>query len=243
MTTYRIALAGNPNTGKSTLFNMLTGLRQHTGNWAGKTVEKAESAYSYGGDTFVVVDLPGTYSLFSNSEDEEVARDYVILGKPDVTVVVVDATSLERHMNLALQVLEMTSRVVICVNLIDEARKLGIEIDSGLLQERLGVPVVKVSAMRKEGIPELTRTIAKVAKGKIAVNPVQVRYNAETEEKLTLMEDEIKRAVGDVYPARWIALRILDGDEGILKKLIQHTPKLHHAEGMEVSYHGRTVCH
>ncbi|MBC8080186.1 MAG: 50S ribosome-binding GTPase [Gorillibacterium sp.] len=239
MSTYRVALAGNPNTGKSTLFNMLTGLRQHTGNWAGKTVAKAESAYEHNGNSYLVVDLPGTYSLFSNSEDEEVARDYVILEKPDVTVVVVDATSLERHMNLVLQVLEMTTKVVICVNLMDEARKLGIAVDALLLSKKLGVPVVKISAMRKEGLPELIRMIEKVAKGTLMSTPVQIRYNEEIETKISVMVPEISSLLGDEFPARWIALRLLDGDDGILEKLIHRVKK---SERRELNYLERTYC-
>lgn len=118
-----IALAGNPNVGKSTVFNALTGLRQHTGNWPGKTVDHAQGTFSYRDKSFLLVDLPGTYSILAHTVEEEIARDFICFGKPDVTVVVLDATSLERNLNLALQVMEITSQVIVCVNLIDEAQK------------------------------------------------------------------------------------------------------------------------
>src|SRR5690349_23001183 len=124
-----VALAGNPNTGKSTLFNALTGLKQHTGNWPGKTVTRAEGGFEFNKVKYKLVDLPGTYSLLSASSDEEIARDFLLFGRPDVTVVVVDATSIERNLNLVLQVLEITNRVVVAVNLMDEAARKGIEVD------------------------------------------------------------------------------------------------------------------
>ena len=126
---YVLALAGNPNTGKSTVFNALTGLRQHTGNWPGKTVTRAEGGFDYNDQRFKIVDLPGTYSLLSTSTDEEIARNFILFGKPDVTVIVMDATRLERNLNLALQVLEITDRAVICLNLMDEARRHKIQIN------------------------------------------------------------------------------------------------------------------
>ena len=124
-----LALAGNPNTGKSTVFNALTGLRQHTGNWPGKTVTRAEGAFALADKRYRIVDLPGTYSLLSTSADEEVARDFILFGRPDVTIIVVDATRLERNLNLVLQVLEITDRAVLCVNLMDEARRHKLTID------------------------------------------------------------------------------------------------------------------
>ena len=124
-----VALAGNPNTGKSTVFNAITGLRQHTGNWPGKTVTRAEGGFSYGEKRYRLVDLPGTYSLMAATTDEEVARDFILFGRPDVTVIVVDAARLERNLNLVLQVLEITDRAVLCLNLVDEARRHGITVD------------------------------------------------------------------------------------------------------------------
>ena len=162
-----VAIAGNPNTGKSTVFNALTGLRQHTGNWPGKTVVRAEGAFEYDGQKFKLVDLPGTYSLLSTSQDEEVARNFILFGKPDVTVIVVDASRLERNLNLVLQILEITNKAVLCLNLMDEANRNNIKIEIRTLARDLGIPVVPTSARFKEGIPELIQTINDVATGKI----------------------------------------------------------------------------
>src|SRR3990172_5304688 len=149
---YVIALAGNPNTGKSTVFNNLTGLKQHTGNWPGKTVARAEGGFEYNNSKFKLVDLPGSYSLLSNSTDEEVARDFILFGQPDVTVIVVDSTRLERILNLVLQVLEITDRVVLCLNLMDETRRNKITIDVRHLTKDLGVPVIPTEARQNIGM-------------------------------------------------------------------------------------------
>jgi len=213
---YVLALAGNPNTGKSTVFNALTGLRQHTGNWPGKTVTRAEGGYSYKGDRYKIVDLPGTYSLLSTSLDEEVARDFILFGQPDVTVIVVDATRLERNLNLALQVLEITDRAVICLNLMDEARRHHIEIDERRLSRDLGVPVVPCSARTGEGLDDLLEAIHDVVTGEFVCRPYRLKNESSSIRRAL---DELVPKIQAVYPelpnARWVALRLLDGDERI----------------------------
>ncbi len=167
----RVALAGNPNVGKSTVFNALTGLRQHTGNWAGKTVATARGEYAYAGEDYQLIDLPGTYSLAAHSQEEAVARDFIQSGQADAVVVVCDATCLERNLILVLQVLELTGKVLVCVNLMDEARRLDIEVDLPALSRRLGVPVIGTSAGRGEGLDELKRAVALLADSNASAAP------------------------------------------------------------------------
>mgnify|MGYP001168788350 CR=1 FL=1 len=224
--TYTIALMGNPNTGKSTLFNVLTGLRQHTGNWPGKTVTHAEGELIYRGAVYRVVDLPGTYSLYSHSADEEVARDFLLFERPDITIVVVDATALERNLNLALQVLEITDRVIVAVNLIDEAKKKGIHINTKTLAAKLGVPVVPVSARSKEGIDQLLETVDALAHGRLHPTPIAVQYSPEIEESIAKLLPFVEEIIGGAYPARWVALRLLDGDTSLLRALKQPPQRL-----------------
>jgi ferrous iron transport protein B len=213
---YLVALAGNPNTGKSTVFNALTGLRQHTGNWPGKTVTRAEGGYQHAGLKAKLVDLPGTYSLQAGSADEEVARDFILFGEPDVTVVVVDATRLERNLNLVLQILEITDRVVVCLNLMDEARRHGIAVDPAGLARELGVPVVPATARRGEGLPELLDTIHQVATGAVRTTPFRIRsHPGAVEEAITELAPVIEAARPGLPNARWVALRLLNGDARI----------------------------
>lgn len=207
-----VALAGNPNTGKSTVFNALTGLRQHTGNWPGKTVTRAEGGYEFAGVRYKLVDLPGTYSLLSASQDEEVARDFILFGQPDCTIVVTDATALERNLNLALQVLEISDKVVVCVNLMDEARRKGLQVDARSLARDLGVPCVPTSARTGEGLRELISTVADVIEGRIHTQPHRVTGSPEFQAAVGQLVPMIEALAPGVPNARWIAMRLLDGD-------------------------------
>jgi len=242
MSHYTVAFAGNPNTGKSTLFNLLTGMRQHTGNWAGKTVITAEGEFTHKGNTYQAIDLPGTYSLYSNSADEEAARDYIIFEQPDVTLVVLDATSLERNLNLALQVLEITGRAVVCINLIDEAKKLGININLKAISKRLGVPVVAISARNKIGIPALLDEVERVATGAFTAQPLHITYNEDIEKGISQLLPMVEQTIGSKYPARWIALRLLDGDDSLLTSLKGNINRKMTSGSKEVRGHGVTAC-
>ena len=207
-----VALAGNPNTGKSTLFNALTGLKQHTGNWPGKTVSRAEGGFEFNKVRYKLVDLPGTYSLLSASHDEEVARDFLLFGRPDATIVVVDATALERNLNLVIQVLEITPRVIVAVNLIDEARRKGIEVDTRALARDLGVPAVGIVARTGEGLHGLLEMVDGVSAGRVATSPLHVEGTDQFQRAVAELVPLIEQAVPGLPNARWIAIRLLDGD-------------------------------
>lgn len=215
-----VALAGNPNVGKSTVFNSLTGLRQHTGNWPGKTIVRAEGAFSYDGKKFKLVDLPGTYSLLSTSTDEEVARDFILFGQPDVVVIVADATRLERNLNLVLQVLEITDKAVLCVNLVDEAARHGVAVDSRALAKDLGIPVVATSARSGLGLPQLIQSIHDVATSRFVTKPRRAWTESK---KLKKAVDELAEKLSMEYPSlpnvRWVALRLLEGDQKIVEAI------------------------
>jgi Fe2+ transport system protein B len=212
-----VALAGNPNTGKTTVFNALTGLRMHTGNWPGKTISRAEGAFSYEDRRYRIVDLPGTYSLLSASPDEEVARSFLLFGKPDVTVLVADATCLERNLNLVLQVLQITRRAVLCLNLMDEARAHRIEIDTRNLARELGIPVVPCAARSGEGIAELLKEIDLMAAGGQSPRPRRLPIKVPgLGEALDRLERDVASAFPGLAQPRWIALRLLEGDREII---------------------------
>ncbi|WP_368488421.1 ferrous iron transport protein B [Clostridium sp. BJN0013] len=208
---YVIALAGNPNTGKSTVFNALTGLHQHTGNWPGKTVVNARGEFTHNGKENILVDLPGTYSLFASSTEEEVARDFICFGNSDAVIVVTDATCLERNLNLVYQIMEITDNVVLCINLIDEAKKKNIIIDAKGIEQELGIPVVLCAARSGIGIEELKETVYKVITCKITPIPKIIIYEDYIEEKIKSIQPLIENNISYTN-SRWLALRFIDGD-------------------------------
>ena len=215
-----IALAGNPNTGKSTVFNNLTGLKQHTGNWPGKTVTRAEGGFEYSNSKFKLVDLPGTYSLLSTSTDEEVARDFILFGQPDVTVIVADATRIERNLNLILQILEITDRAVLCLNLMDEAERHKIKIDERMLSKDLGIPVIPTTARYNKGMNELLNSIYEVATGKYVCKPYRIKSKSR---ELNFAVEKISKMLVEEFPnlpnVKWVALRLLEGDQSIIESI------------------------
>lgn len=215
-----VALAGNPNTGKSSVFNALTGLKQHTGNWPGKTVTRAEGGFAFNSVRYKIVDLPGTYSLLSASQDEEIARDFILFGRPDCVIVVVDATSLERNLNLALQVMEITDKVVVCVNLMDEARRKGLTVDIRALARDLGVPAVPTVARTGEGLADLLQSVAGVIDGSIPTAPRRPPPPPELNEAINELVPLVQKVAPTLPNARWVAYRLLEGDHRVRQALL-----------------------
>lgn len=220
---FRIALGGNPNVGKSTIFNALTGMNQHTGNWAGKTVETSSGICSYLNKNFLFVDLPGTYSIISNSQEEEIARDFICFEKPDVTIIVVDATCLERQLNLVYQTMELTQNLIVCVNLLDEAKKKGIDINLELLSKKLGVPVVGVIARKEKTLQKLLDVVYKVCLHKITPSPLLIKYPFIIENSILEITNVLKSSYElPEYLYRWISLKLLDNNKNILDSIQSH---------------------
>ena len=211
----KIALAGNPNVGKSTVFNALTGLKQHTGNWTGKTVEVFTGEYKFNDKIYEVVDVPGTYSLIPHSKEESVARDFLCFSESDKILIVCDATALERNLYFVCQILELNKETVLCVNLLDEAKKKGIEIDLDLLSYELGVTVVGASARDNEGIPEIKEALEKRNSKKIK----NIKYQKEIEEALEYIFPYLFKISIKDLDKRWLSLRLLDGDEELFISL------------------------
>ena len=217
-----VALAGNPNVGKSTVFNGLTGLNQHTGNWPGKTVASAQGFCATRRHSYVMVDIPGTYSLMAHSAEEEVARNFICFGEPDAVVVVCDATCLERNLNLVLQTMEISGRVLVCVNLLDEAKRKGIQIDLEALSERLGVPVVGAVARKKQSLGHLMSELDRLIDEKTETHPLRVRYLRPIEDAIGIMEPLLRERFGERINPRWLSLRLLDAEPSLMGELKIH---------------------
>ena len=217
-----VALAGNPNVGKSTVFNGLTGLNQHTGNWPGKTVASAQGFCATRRHSYVMVDIPGTYSLMAHSAEEEVARNFICFGEPDAVVVVCDATCLERNLNLVLQTMEISSGVLVCVNLLDEAKRKGIQIDLEALSERLGVPVVGAVARKKQSLGHLMSELDRLIDEKTETHPLRVRYLRPIEDAIGIMEPLLRERFGERINPRWLSLRLLDAEPSLMGELKIH---------------------
>lgn len=214
MNNYKILLAGNPNVGKSSIFNILTKENQHTGNWIGKTVETKKGEFIHNNNKYEIYDLPGTYSININSKEEEVARDAIIFDNYDLIVIVIDSTSFERNLNLVFQILEYTNKVLLCINLIDEAEKIGIDIDTDRLSKILNINIVKTSARKKIGIEELKDKIELSINNKYD-NKFIIKYNEKIEEGIKLIEEEIECD----YNKRWLSIKMLENDKNLITKL------------------------
>lgn len=214
-----IALAGNPNVGKSTVFNELTGLNQHTGNWPGKTVTNATGKYTYKGIDYTLVDIPGTYSLMAHSTEEEVARDFICFGEPDVTVVVCDATCLERNLNLVLQTIEISNNVIICLNLMDEAKRKNIKVDLKQLEMKLGIPVIPTNARNKEGLDKLVETISTIDRYSETHESIKLKYTDDIENAIKILEPSVSEKLNNALDARWVCLRLLENDKNIIEAI------------------------
>ena len=217
-----IAIAGNPNVGKSTLFNNLTGMNQHTGNWPGKTVTNAQGYCKTREHSYVLVDIPGTYSLMAHSTEEEVARNFICFGGSDGIVVVCDATCLERNLNLVLQTMEISDRVLVCVNLMDEAARKNITIDLKGLSEKLGVPVAGTIARKKQSLDQLMKQLDDLVEGTQTASPYQVEYSPIIEQAIAMAEPAVKGRVEGKVNSRWLTLKLLDSDPSLMKELREY---------------------
>ncbi len=214
-----VALAGNPNSGKTTVFNNLTGARQHVGNWPGVIVEKKEGSCSQQGYSIKVVDLPGVYSLTAYSIDEVIARNFIVEEKPDAVVDIVDASNLERNLYLTVQLLEMGARVIVALNMMDQADSRNYQIDVKKLSELLGIPVVPMVANRNRGTEELLTETVNRAESKVEVKELKVEYGREVEGEIAKLEKLVSQSELSLkYSPRWLAVKLLEGDEEVINK-------------------------
>ncbi len=211
-----VALGGNPNVGKSTVFNSLTGLRQHTGNWPGKTVANAQGYCTFGQNGYVLVDLPGCYSLVAHSAEEEAARDFICSGQSDAVIIVCDATCLERNLNLVLQTIEITSNVILCVNLMDEAKKKKIHLNLPAISQKLGIPVIGTTARSKKGLDELMQSVSYVIENPEKQNPIKIQYPEYIEKAISVLTPHIEKNFTNTISARWLSLMLLNGESTTL---------------------------
>lgn len=225
-----VALAGQPNVGKSTLFNLLTGLHQHVGNWPGKTVERKEGYFTFNGASYRLVDLPGTYSLTANSPEELIAREFILRERPDVVVAVVDAATLERSLYLVAELLPLPAPVIVALNMMDVARQEGIQIEPEVLQTALGVPVVPTAATHGVGIPELLETVGRMARGELPYAPRLPQIRPDHREVLETLEERIAGYVPEPYPQEWVALKLLEGDPEVTRMMKEVLPPEHWTE-------------
>jgi ferrous iron transport protein B len=221
-----IALAGQPNVGKTTVFNILTGMNQHVGNWPGKTVEQKSGHFQAGGVDFKVIDLPGTYSLTSSSDEERISRDYIIHEKPDLVVMVVDAAGLERNLYLLAELLLLPAPIVLALNMMDVAQQEGIQVEPRVLESALGLPVVPMSAGKGQGVKELVDTINRLLDGEINYHPVRPFILPAHEMVLKELIQDISGSIADEvhYPADWMALKLLEGDTQVISIMRDHLP-------------------
>jgi Fe2+ transport system protein B len=217
--TITIALAGNPNSGKTTVFNNLTGTRQRVGNWPGVTVEKKEGRLTFQEYNIKVVDLPGVYSLTAYSLDEVIARNFIIDGRPDVVVNIVDASNLERNLYLTIQLLEMKPKLIISLNMLDVAESRGYKINVLELSRLLGSPVVPMIAARNKGTQELLQTIIDLVEDRIEITGINLRYGHDVETEIAKLEERFSgNPVSQRYSPRWLAVKLLEEDKEITKK-------------------------
>jgi len=219
-----VALAGQPNVGKSTVFNLLTGLSQHVGNWPGKTIEQKTGTYQHNGTTVHIVDLPGTYSLTANSLEERIARDYIIKERPDVVVAIVDAAALERNLYLLAELLSLPAPVVLGLNMMDVAAQQGMHIEPHVLEAALGLPVVPLVATKNQGVQELVAAVERAAREAASYKPNRPEIREDHRAVLAEIQRLITGQVSAPYPDDWVALKLLEGDDEITAMMRERLP-------------------